>query len=542
MKTLHNTLLPILLFSMSTYAETANNPPTVKITSPETGSRFKAGEEVLFDCSAIDLEDGRLEGGSLVWTSDIDHYIGEGRSFRRKLSKGYHIIILTARDSDKQESVDSVFITIDGQKPDVPEAKKPAGTAKADKDTKLELTYVPPYGSDMNLRGKLLNGDPDKFGVAVYIMVEDAWWTKPYWAAPITEINSDGLWECDITTGGLDQKATSITAFLLPAGYEPPMASGNHSLPRWLDENSACKIEASRSPSGKVTISDRKKEKDGRLWGVCYGPFRDRENPDKGVFPSDEELKADIEMIPKLARAVRTYSLSKALGSIPKLCERAGLDCYPGAWLGNHKSDNDTEVRELIRIGLNTHQYSDNIEYKVVVEEMDFPASLDPTSNGSSIHQSLLLTHVKGLIVGNEVLLRGDMTEDELISYIREVKKTGVPVTSADVWSVWAKHPNLYGEVDFVIIHIDPYREGVSIDEAALHVMKVWRYMSSMFSSKLVVIGETGWPSDGKQIRDAVPRPENQARFFKEFTEMAEKEGIPYFLNRRHTDFQQIER
>lgn len=114
-------------------------------------------------------------------------------------------------------------------------------------EPKIEFTYVPPYGSFENLRGKVTGVKPDEFRVAVYIYV-GGWWTKPYWTLPLTTIRSDGTWTCDITTGGSDQYATRIAAFLVPAGYDPPLMSGGSSLPAELDDHAVAKVEAERSP------------------------------------------------------------------------------------------------------------------------------------------------------------------------------------------------------------------------------------------------------------------------------------------------------
>ncbi len=366
----------------------------------------------------------------------------------------------------------------------------------------IGLTYVPKYGSTENLRGRVLNANSKDFAVAVYIMVDRFWWTKPYWDSPITEINDDGTWVCDITTGGIDETATRIAAYLIPADYKPSLISWNFQLPQDLEEKALAKAEARRDVLGKVSIIPRVeaeskidiRERDvDKLKGVCYGPFRDNENPDMGILPFLDELNPDIGFIPKVARAIRTYGCTNTLGNIPALCEKIAIDCYPGAWLGKYKAENREEIESFIQIA----------------------------------NQNL--NCVKALIVGNEVLLREDMTGEELIFYIRELKKTGVPVTTADIWRVWLMHPELADEVDFLMVHIHPYWEGISIGDAANYVIQRWNAMKKRFPGKRIVIGETGWPSEGKTIGKAIASPENQARFFKEFTQLAEKERIEYF-------------
>ncbi|MDS4025961.1 MAG: glycosyl hydrolase family 17 protein [Candidatus Contendobacter sp.] len=112
----------------------------------------------------------------------------------------------------------------------------------------IEFTHVPPYGSSENLQGRVLNVDPANYRVAVYINVRGGWWTKPYSNDPLTSIQSDGTWVCDITTGGVDNIATRIAAFLVPKGYDPPLLSGAGTLPAELAQHAVAQIEVSRQP------------------------------------------------------------------------------------------------------------------------------------------------------------------------------------------------------------------------------------------------------------------------------------------------------
>lgn len=88
----------------------------------------------------------------------------------------------------------------------------------------IRLTYVPPRGSYDDLQGVVENINPALVAVAVYIEVDGRWWTKPYWDRPRTPVRSDNTWVCDITTGGHDQNATRIRAYLIRKDYEPPLA------------------------------------------------------------------------------------------------------------------------------------------------------------------------------------------------------------------------------------------------------------------------------------------------------------------------------
>ena len=109
----------------------------------------------------------------------------------------------------------------------------------------IQFTYVPPKGSFENLKGRVCHVNPEDYKVAVYIYVS-GWWTKPYWDQPLTTISPSGEWECDITTGGSDQNASKIAAFLVPADYDPPLMRGEETLPQELKDHAVAEVEITR--------------------------------------------------------------------------------------------------------------------------------------------------------------------------------------------------------------------------------------------------------------------------------------------------------
>lgn len=228
--------------------------------------------------------------------------------------------------------------------------------------------------------------------------------------------------------------------------------------------------------------------------GFCYGPYRDNEDPDFGVLPTEQELRQDISFISRLTNTIRTYGSTGTLKLIPEICAGVGMDVYQGAWIYKDKNDNDKEIKSLIEI-----------------------ISKNPST-------------LKGLIVGNEVLLRKDLSEDELIYYIQQVKaKTSIPVSTAEPWSIWLDHPKLAQNVDVIIVHIHPYWENISIKDAANYVVEKWQAVKNAYPDKKVIIGETGWPSAGSTNGNAVPSEANQRQFFFDFNALAIKNEIDYF-------------
>ncbi len=129
------------------------------------------------------------------------------------------------------------------------------GPAPITGDPAVQFVSVPAYGTFANLTGKALNVVPTDYRIAVYIYV-GGWWTKPYWSESerLTTINSDGTWTCDITTGGVDETATRIAAYLVPKSYMPPIASGDASIPADVVAHAVASMEVTRDPSGSVRV------------------------------------------------------------------------------------------------------------------------------------------------------------------------------------------------------------------------------------------------------------------------------------------------
>ena len=134
---------------------------------------------------------------------------------------------------------------------------------------------------------------------------------------------------------------------------------------------------------------------------------------------------------------------------------------------------------------------------------------------------------IKAIVVGNEVLLRGEMSAATLAAIIRDVKAAvPMPVTYADVWEFWLRYPDVQNAVDFVTVHILPYWEDFPIpaSRAAEHVADIRGRVAAAFPEKEIVVGEFGWPSEGRMREGARPSPSNQALALTETLALAARE------------------
>lgn len=230
----------------------------------------------------------------------------------------------------------------------------------------------------------------------------------------------------------------------------------------------------------------------GRLDCVSYAPFRGAQNPlDPGTRVSAEQIAQDLAQLSRITGCIRTYSIDNGLDQIPALAQKAGLKVIHGLWLSSDRGKNRYQIDVSVALA---REYPDVIT---------------------------------AVVVGNEVLLRGEMTAPELAATIRNVKsQVRVPVTYADVWEFWLRHREVYDAVDFVTIHILPYWEDfpVKAQNAAAHVDSIRRRMAVAFPNKEILIGETGWPSAGRMRDGALPSRTNQARVLSDILALAQRD------------------
>ena len=239
------------------------------------------------------------------------------------------------------------------------------------------------------------------------------------------------------------------------------------------------------------------------LQSVSFAPYRPGQSPLTRTFPTPDQIEEDLKRLQGKVQAVRTYSSGENLETVPQRAGKYGLKVWHGAWLNNNDKENLEQINLLID---HANKYKDTVER---------------------------------VIVGNEVLLRKDLTANQLRRYIRQVKqRVTQPVTYADVWEFWLRNPSLADEVDFITIHILPYWEdepiGLDRTEAdgklaiEKHLVDIYRKVQERFPGKKIVIGETGWPSDGRMRSDARPGRVEQVKYFSIFRGAAEREGFDY--------------
>src|ERR1700732_2624838 len=213
-----------------------------------------------------------------------------------------------------------------------------------------------------------------------------------------------------------------------------------------------------------ITLAHAPIDPNAKLLCVSYAPFREGQTPlvtTTQIAP--EQIAQDLAQLAKISDCVRTYSIENGMDRFPALAAKVGLKVIQGIWLGSNRLKNLAQISTVVRL---TKQYPGVIT---------------------------------AVVVGNEVLLRGEMTTSDLAATIRSVKsQVSVPITYADVWEYWLRNREIYEAVDFVTIHILPYWEDLPIraKHAAAHVDSIRKRMAVAFTGKEILIGGTGWAEE----------------------------------------------
>ncbi len=235
----------------------------------------------------------------------------------------------------------------------------------------------------------------------------------------------------------------------------------------------------------------------GTLKSASFAPFRDGQTPLKEIFPTPEQIEEDLVLLKGTFDGVRTYTSLGGMEVVPALAAKHGLTLTHSAWIGREAARNNQEVDALI----------DTANH--------YPEA------------------VKRVIVGNEVLLRQDLKPDELIAYIDRVRHAvKQPVSYADVWAFWLKYPQVAEHVDYITIHILPYWEDepVSVEHAQQHLLANIDRIKQAFPGKPILVGETGWPTEGRSRGPAAADMLVAAEFARRLPALAAANGFDYNL------------
>ena len=237
-------------------------------------------------------------------------------------------------------------------------------------------------------------------------------------------------------------------------------------------------------------------EWDGQVRGIAYSPSRLFTERQSKRVPADR-IDRDLAQLSKLTGRIRTYTVDGGMDKVPEIARRYGMTVSLGIWISADLEKNEEEIQLAIRTALANRRTIDRV------------------------------------IVGNETQLFGYVSPDQLNSYIQRVREAlpaRIKVTTAEPWSTWMLTPEIGEYVDVIFVHLLPYWENVDVRGSLQSSEKFYNHIQGEFPDKKIVVGEAGWPSEGRTRGRAEASAANEAYFLRGFVQFAMEKGWDYYL------------
>ncbi len=227
------------------------------------------------------------------------------------------------------------------------------------------------------------------------------------------------------------------------------------------------------------------------MHGLCFSPYEEGQEP--GDLISEAQIRRKLEVISPYTQWIRTFSCTEGNEQIPKIAKEYGLKTLVGAWLGDDSEVNEQEIEGLIALS-----------------KAGF---------------------VDVAAVGNEVMYRGDLEEDELITFINRVKNEipNIPVGYVDAYYEFSDRPKITEVCDVILANCYHYLEGCSLEYSLVYMIQMYQQALNAGKGKKVIITETGWPSKGTSLEGAHPSYDNALRYFINAQKWSKDDAIEMF-------------
>lgn len=227
------------------------------------------------------------------------------------------------------------------------------------------------------------------------------------------------------------------------------------------------------------------------LHGICFSPYIEGQGP--GSALSKEQITERLAVLQHHTQWIRTFSCTEGNEQIPAIAKSMGFKTLVGVWLDEDLEANEREIINAIEL--------------------------------------MQQGHVDLLAVGNEVMLREEMSESELVTYIEKAKQAanGIPVGYVDAYYLFEQNRAVADACDVIFANCYPFWEGYSIDHALVYMKDMYYRAKAVAGDKPVVISETGWPNKGSLEGDALPSEDNAMRYFIDAVRWTQQCEIPLF-------------
>jgi len=308
------------------------------------------------------------------------------------------------------------------------------------------------------------------------------------------------MWNYGLT----EEKLKGIQAELAKRKAPKPSGYGVNSVFSGLDLKGLSKVKLlEKFPSYINTgidfeslSTDNLKQKflktfDKNMYGICFSVFTEDQNPGDQI--TEEQIVKRLKVLVNHTEWIRVFSCTNGYENIPKIAKEMGFKVMMGAWIGKDKAENRKEIQSLISL----------------------------CNNGL----------VDMAAVGNEVLFRGDIDQNTLIGYINEVRKNtnGIAISYVGIYNEFSDYPNLIDACDKILINCYPFWEGAHIEHASVYLQEMYNKTKAIAKGKEVMITESGWPSKGQVVGEAIPSKENLMIYFVESQEWATQADVKLF-------------
>lgn len=212
------------------------------------------------------------------------------------------------------------------------------------------------------------------------------------------------------------------------------------------------------------------------MHGLCFSPYEEGQGPGHQI--TEAQIRRRMKIIKPYTKWIRSFSCTDGNEAIPRIAKELGIKTLVGAWLGDDAEINKREIEGLIKLAKEGF--------------VDIAA------------------------VGNEVMYRKDLTEDELLGFMNQVKEAvpNVPVGYVDAYYEFSNRPRITEACDVILANCYPYWEGCSIEYSLVYMRDMYNQAKSAANGKRVIISETGWPNLGTSFKGSHPSFENAIKYF----------------------------
>ena len=249
-------------------------------------------------------------------------------------------------------------------------------------------------------------------------------------------------------------------------------------------------LDFSEIPVKKLTELWKETLESG-MHGICFSLYQDGQKP--GDIITSEQVQRRIQILKPYTKWIRSFSCIEGNEHIPRIAHQNGIQTLVGAWLGNDLELNEKEIESLIAL-----------------------------ANEGCVDIAA---------VGNEVMYRGDLTEEQLLEYIYRVKKAlpNIPVGYVDAYYEFSHRSRITEACDVILTNCYPYWEGCPIEYSFYHMQSMFGSAKDAGQGKRVIITETGWPSEGGSLKGAIASDENAMKYFIETQAWSKQNDIEIF-------------